>query len=325
MCHRSANELRELGFNNTAGYINDNTGSLKDFHHIMYDEKVLAKKSPLYRFIQALDLERRFQLSNGGKSYFEQQFDAISTQNPSKLFRPRYETTEKIARKMIMSSIGADHKENLPKMGERAYNTVIRILYGALPDKLADNLIYQTIHGESNEVAKALDISLEEGYKASLKAGADKVRLDQIRTGLATDTIEALNSASNKINHRFNFRPDKQINLVDSFKTYFQTFIENVVNPESKMRLNYNTKGAIKGLVGNKSSSLVNALTGETPVDFAKSAAKDLYKDKLWLKKFGIAGAVLFAGTIIITKFFGNMSKEEMYMTNKKEKSSKAV
>ena len=303
-------------------------GSLIQLKHSIYDERVFAIKSNLYRFIQALDLERRFQTTGAEKSYFEHQFDTIVTGDIPKHQRPNYKAVEQIARRIIMSATDGDHVQKLGGKKPNAYRAVMRILYGALPEKTADNLIYSLLSSESNEVAKALDKGLEEGYHAALNAGADKVRLDRIRTGLASETIEALNEASDIINSRYNLSANRQINLVNNIKRYFQTFIENIVNAKSSAGAvftleGHNTAGAVRNLVGSESPTLRASIIGVRPFELAKSAAVKYYKDQKWFKKFGIAGVVILAGTVIATTFFGHIPKEEMYI--KKETKKKAA
>ena len=347
-CAEARNEFEKLGLKHTAiavdGYpvesIKDTAGnltkeaieklkngSINRLRQVNYDERVLGQKSILYRFIQALDLKKRLQSDGESRSFFEKQFDLI-VKDYEKGTRPNYDEVKDFAKKVIMSALDSEHNTKFGEEQKQTYKTVMRILYGALPEKEAKELIYATVSGEKNELAKAIEKGLEEGYKAAVEAGADKVKLDRIRTGLSKETIEALNEASNKINSRFSFRQNKKINLVDDMKRYFQTFIKKVINAEDTKGFtltDYNTKGEIEGLAGSMSTSLKKALIGITPAELSKNAATEIYQNKKWVKKFGIAGGIILVGTIIATMFFGDMSKEDMYMkksedekTNKK-------
>ena len=346
MSKAAKDSLENLGFTRTARYIGGYdlvdaagnivqdaskavnyreamNGSLRNLRHTLYDERVLAQKSSMYRFIQALDLQRRFLECD-----FEAQFTEAIPMPDRKFFRPIYKDVKERARHAIMESTAADHAGKLGGKAKNGYKATMRLLYGALsPEYILERLettLYKNNPDKINYVMAAFERSVEDGFRAAAESGCNKSMLARWRTGLSPDTIEALNDASDIVNKRLGLSDSKRVNLIDNMKRYFQTFIDKVVNAKSDFvrgfdLTEHNVSGAMDGLADSMSPSLKSSLIGSRPYEIVKGAAKETVSSRKWLKKFGIAGAVILAGTIIATTFFGHIPEKEMYMRDSKK------
>ena len=329
MCSNAQESLERLGFSSTARYIGGDkilegganykeaiSGSLRNLRHTNFDERVLSQRSSMYRFLQALDLERRF-----NTMAFEAQFDVVVPEDMPKIFRPRWQEVTKRAKAAIMDASLNEHANKFGGKAINTYKTVMRLLYGAFPEKYVKDAILRLSKAEYS-VGEALENSIEAGYRAAEMIGCSKTQLARYKTALDKDTVEALYEASVKAGRK----TGKNIDLIENIKTYFQTFIDNVVNAKSELVNGFDLtgqhdlKGAMKGLAGSESPSLKSSLIGAKPYEIVKGAAQDAVVSKKWLKKFGIAGAVILAGTVLATTFFGHIPEKEMYMSDSKKK-----
>lgn len=335
LCDLSQKSLKELGFDTTSSYIggrpfiyNDNgvilnkmealSGSLRNLKKVNFDEAILSERASMYRILQILDLNKR--IADGT---LEGQFNVISKEFPA-LFNPNFVAVEDTAKRTI-SKYGLNMHEaklnkGMEKVGQNAYKTVMRLLYGHLPERYIKDatldLISKSTSGEetikyANGFLKAAqEKGIEAGYKVITDAGFDKIEISRLRTGMHPETIEALFDAGKK----------SGVDLVDNMKVYMQTFIENVVNTRQDGALRnhnlcgYDLTGSMKELAGSASNSLKNALVGIYPDKLLRDAANEISNRGKWLRKFGLGGAALLTGTVLATMFFGHLPKKEMYM-----------
>ena len=316
--------LKKLGFTKTSEYIGGRPfikkadGSIKNFNEAQHgslrflkksicDEHSMSIRSSFYRFIQAFDLHRRLQ-----DGTFKGEFLEVVKNMGDKT--PNYADVVKLAKETILSGESADFETKLGVEGaRRTYETVIRLLYGALPDDFSKKAMadLSTDVLTRKPILEAAGGTLEQTYRAAVNSGLDKINLNQYRTGMSTDTIQALYDVSVKSGKN----GAAAVDLVDNIKGYFQTFIRDAANKYNPIYRdcvvpNHDISGAISDLPGNMLSKLV----GASPKALVKKAAQSASNSAKWLKIFGVSGAVLFAGTVLSTLFFGHLPLKEMYM-----------
>ena len=336
--------LKEIGFDSTAEYIGGRElkkegGKIINFRDAMsgtvnlnrknaFDNAVLNTKSSLYRFLQLLDFHKRL---NSG--VLEKQFD-IAIKDPS----VRFQTVVEEAKNLIMSGGQNSHVNKLEgRVGEKTYQAIMRLLYGALPE----NYARQATVSMSRDMAvrraiyQGFENGAEAGYEAALKQGLDKIKLNQIRTGFARETIEALYDASIRYGkktgqimaeNQIDVKTGKllpKLDLLENIRAYTQTFIDKVVNAAGNF-CDFNLKGhkltgVIQDLQDSSSPKLVSSLIGTEPTEIIRTASRKMANNRRWLKKFGIIGGILLAGTMFTTLFFGHIPEKDMYMREDEE------
>lgn len=320
ICNSAKFSLKNLGFDSVAEYIGDRTasisekgtyetlsGTLKNLKKVECAESIYSQKAMLYRFIQLLDLHRRA---------IDGSFDgAYNVLTENKKIKVTSEKLLTMAKSLIMKGTKSDHcqKMNIKTGSERVYESLIRILYGALPEDFTKNSMIK--HFE--DVAERQPIlskynngeSVNSIYKEALKTGFDRAKLNEARMTMSTDTLDALYSVGDK----------KNIDIVENMKAFYQTFIERVVNFEGErtgftLAEKHNLEGAIDNLHPIK--VMDKSFVGQSPKDFLQRNAESFLGNKKWLKTFGVAGGVLLVGTVLATLFFGHLPQKEMYMKN---------
>lgn len=336
MCDLSKSALKKLGFNSTAEYIGGRdfirdkkgnilnlnealAGSLRNAKKTDYDLRFLGEKASFYRFIQALDFHKR--LKDGT---LEGQFEVIA-KNFNGKSAPDFQRVVEFAKSTMLKAGSRAQVDKLDLKGPvNTYKTVMKLLYGALPEDYVKHSMVDlsTDVLERKSVWEALKQGVEDGYQVAVQSGFDKVQLNRARTGLATETIEALYDASKKLNKG----SATKVDLVDNMKKYMQTFIQKVVNFDNgrvkgmDLKKEHDVKGAIEGLASEASPGLKHCLIGKAPVDLVRDAAKEFSNTRKWFKMFGIGGAALLTGTVLATLFFGHLPQKEMYMENGNKK-----
>ena len=330
--------LSEIGFDSTAGYIGGRdvvkegekalSGTIKLNRKNAFDNAILSTKSSLYRFMQLLDFHKR--LKSG---VLEKQFDN-AIKDPS----IRFQTVVEEAKNLLMSGGQNSHINKLEgRVGEKTYQAIMRLLYGALPEDFARQATVSMSRDINvrRAIYQGFENGAEAGYEAAVKQGFDKVKLNQIRTGMASETIEALYDASikyakktgqalsgNQIDIKTgNLLP--KLDLLENIRRYTQTFIDKVVNATGNF-CDFNLKGhkltgVIQDLQDSSSPKLISSLIGTEPTTMIRTAARKMANNRRWLNKFGIAGGILLAGTMITTMFFGHIPQQDMYMKDDKE------
>ena len=153
-----------------------------------------------------------------------------------------------------------------------------------------------------------------------MRAGLDETKLGRYLTGMSDETVQALGETGKK----------RGVNLILGMKKYCQTYIDQVINfcdkfftEDSCFNLigKHDTTGALKGLPEDiKAPALRTSLTGSVIENMARKGAKEISNTNKWLKMFGIGGAVILAGTVFATLFFGHIPQKEMYMKNGNKK-----
>ena len=338
LCDATQSKLKEMGFTSTAEKIGGREflrdaegnilnakdvfkGSVRNLKKITFDHDVLNERSTFYRILQIFDFNKRAYdgTLEGQYNLFEKEYLSL----------PNFNTVEKTARKAITKYGPAAHEVKLnsgiQKLGANGYKTVMRLLYGLLPKRYINDMAQSLCvdSADQNGARKAFAAfseaynkgEIERAFKVLDDLGFDKVRINKLRTGLHQDTIEALYESGKT----------SGIDLVDNLKVYMQTFVENVINDKKEGALKNchldgtDLTGSMKGLAGPDSPILKKALIGAFPDDVVRNGASNIAKRSKWLRKFGIGGAILLAGTVLTTMFFGYIPKSEMYMTNGKK------
>lgn len=336
MCDSAKTGLKRSGFDNIAEFIGGRseivdaaTGKVKNSREALtgtmryvkkagYDFKDLGAKADFYRIIQTLDFYRRLH-DNSFSKYFDIIVDGIEMRPPA------YEDVVTAARDALLSGKAGNHATKLGlDYKPNTYKTVMRLLYGALPeDFVKDGMLGTTTTNISSETRAIRDIlipirnngNVQELYNASIKAGLDPVKLGRYLTGMSDETVLALREAGGQ----------KGVDLITGMKTYMQTFIDQVVNFCDKSYVKrgfdlidkHNLTGAVQGLPESiKAQALRDSLVGSPVVGMIRRGAKELSNTNKWLRMFGIGGAVLLTGTVLATLFFGHLPQKEMYMKN---------
>lgn len=330
LCDPIQTALKKLGFTNTSEYIGgrpfikDASENIKNTNEALHgtlryvkksicDEHIMSIKASFYRFIQAMDLHRRIQ-----DGTFRGEFNEIVKDMGD--HTPDFEVVKNLAKKTIISGTAADFETKLGVEGARkTYETVIRLLYGALPEGFTKKAMADLSSDVATRrpILEAASRKTEDVYRAAVNSGLDKTQLNLYRTGMASDTIQALYDVSVRTGRN----GSKAVDLVDNMKEYFQTFIRDVANKYSPIYRgcnvpNHDVTGAIADLPGNMLSKLV----GASPKEIVKKASQSASNSAKWLKMFGVTGAVLAVGTVLSTLFFGHLPLKEMYMKDGNKK-----
>ena len=346
ICDISQKSLKELGLTSTSEYIGGRpfikdaagkilnetealSGSVRNAKKVFFDEAILGERSSMYRILQILDLNKR--MADGT---LEGQYKQVVSSVGDSL-KSSYNKVSQIAKKSLMEYGLNMHEAKLcngaDKVGFEGYRAIVKLLYGVLPERYIKDISKNVIANstgttpegikkgiqDASKFLKSYEKGMEAAYQEMLNMGygSEKVQLNRLRTALDKDTIEALYDAGKKTG----------VDLVDNMKVYMQTFIDKVVNvPQSGALRNHNLEGhdltgSMKGLADRMSNSLKSALVGTQPEALLRNAANEITNKSKWLRKFGIGGAVLLAGTVLSTLFFGHIPQKEMYMRNEKK------